>query len=149
MKKVLEEEYVTICKSCNKYREEYDKNKESLYLKYWDVNNLYGWAMSQKFPVNKFEWIEDASQFNEDFMKNYHKESDKGDFLEVDVLYLEKLHKLYNDLSFLLERMKIEKVVKLVTNLHDRIECVLHLRNVNNKFWKKFMEWLSLTKKLD
>ena len=28
----------------------YDKNKESLYLKYWDINNLYGWGMSQKLP---------------------------------------------------------------------------------------------------
>ena len=32
-----------------KYIKSYGKNKESLYLKYWDVNNLYGWAMSQKF----------------------------------------------------------------------------------------------------
>ena len=37
----------------------YAKNIESLYLKYWDVNNLYGLTMSQKLPVNKFEWIED------------------------------------------------------------------------------------------
>ena len=34
---------------------DYDKNKESLYLKNWDLNNLYGWAMSQKLPVNNFE----------------------------------------------------------------------------------------------
>ena len=46
---------------------DYDKNKESLYLQYWDVNSLYGLAMLQKFPVNNFEWIEDISQFNEDF----------------------------------------------------------------------------------
>ena len=39
----------------NIYMKDYDKNKESSYLKYWDVNNLYGWAMSQKFPVNNFE----------------------------------------------------------------------------------------------
>ena len=39
--------------------EDYDKNKESSYLKYWDVNNLYGWAMSQRLPVNQFEQIEE------------------------------------------------------------------------------------------
>ena len=44
----------------NKYMKDYDKNKESSYLKYWDGNNLYGWEMSQKLPVNKFEWIEDT-----------------------------------------------------------------------------------------
>ena len=44
----------------NKYMKSYDKNKESLYLKYWNVNDLYGWAMSQKFPVNNFEWIEET-----------------------------------------------------------------------------------------
>ena len=108
----------------NKYMKDYDKNKEWPYLQYWDVNNLYGWAMSQKLIVNNFEWIEDTSQFNEDFIKNYNEESDNGYFLEVDVQYLEKLHELYNDLPFLPERMKIEKVEKLVANLHDKTEYV-------------------------
>ena len=39
------------------------------------------------------------------------------DFFEVDVQYLDKLHDLQNDLP---ERMKIEKVEKLVANLHDK-----------------------------
>ena len=69
--------------------------KESSYLQYWDVNNLYGWTMSQKFPVNNFEWIKDTSQFNEDFIKNYNEESDEGYFFEVDVQCLEKLQKLH------------------------------------------------------
>ena len=96
---------------------DYDKNKESPYLKYWYVNNLYGWTMSQKLPVNKFEWIKETSQFNEDFIKNYNEESDERYFLEVDVQYHEKLHELHNDLPFLPERMKIGKFEKLVTNL--------------------------------
>ena len=58
---------------------DYHKNKESSYLKYWDVNNLYGWVMLQKLPVNNFEWIKDNSQVNEDFAKNYNKESDEGE----------------------------------------------------------------------
>ena len=61
----------------NKCMKDYDKNKESSYIQYWNVNNLYGWAMSQKLPVNNFEWIKDTSQFNEDFIKNCNEESDK------------------------------------------------------------------------
>ena len=52
--------------------------------------------MSQKFPVKKFEWIENTSKFNEDFIKNYNKESDEEYFLKVDVQHPKKLHKLYN-----------------------------------------------------
>ena len=76
--------------------------------------------MSQKFPVNNFEWLKDTSQFNEDFIKNYNEKSDGRYFVEVDVQYTEKLYELYNDLPFLPKRMKIEKVEKLATNLHDK-----------------------------
>ena len=41
------------------------KVKKSSYIQYLDVNNLYGWAMSQKLPVNDFKWIEDTSKINE------------------------------------------------------------------------------------
>ena len=113
-------------KTNTKYMKDYDKNKESSYLKYWDVNNLYGWAMSQKIPINKFEWIEDTSSFNEDFIKNYYEESAEGYFLGVDVYYPEKLYEFHNYLSFLLERMKLGKVKKLVANLYDKTEYVIH-----------------------
>ena len=97
-------------KANNKYMIDYDKNKKSSYIQYWILNNLYGWAMSQKLPVDNIEWIKDTSQFNEDFIKKYNKVTNEGYFLEVDVQYFEKLHDLHNDLSFLPERMKIEKV---------------------------------------
>ena len=60
-------------KADNKYMNDYDQNKELSYLQYWDVDNLYGWAMSQKLSVNNFGWIKDTSQFNEDFIKNYNE----------------------------------------------------------------------------
>ena len=56
--------------------------------------------MSQKLPVNDFKCVEDISEFDKNFIKNYNKESDKGYFLEVDIQYPEKLHNLYNDLPF-------------------------------------------------
>ena len=86
--------------------------------------------MSQKLPVYNFEQIEDTSHFNENFIKSYNEESDKVYFLEVDVQYLEKLHDIHNDLPFLPQRMKFEKVEKLVVNLHNKTEYVIHIRNL-------------------
>ena len=85
---------------------------------------------TKAFTVNNFEWIKDTSQFNEDFIKNYNEESNEGYFLEVDVQYLEILHELHNDLSFLLERTKIEKGKMLVADLHEKTEYVIHIRNL-------------------
>ena len=51
-------------KANSKYMKDYDKNKELSCLQWWDVNELYGWAMSKKLPINSFEWIKDSSQFN-------------------------------------------------------------------------------------
>ena len=60
---------------------DYDTNKESSYLQYWDINNLYGWAMSRKLPVNKIKWAKDTSQFIEDFIKKYNEGSNEDIFL--------------------------------------------------------------------
>ena len=114
--------------------EDYGKNKEWSYLQYWDVNNLYGWAMLQKLPVNNFEWMEDTSEFNEDFIKHYNEESCAGSFLEVDTQYLEILHELHNVLPFLPERMQIEKV--------DKTDNVIHIK----KFKTSIESWISFEK---
>ena len=61
----------------------YDKNKESSYILYWDVKNLYQWEMLQKLPLNNFEWIKHTSQFNKDFIKNYDEKAMKDIFLKL------------------------------------------------------------------
>ena len=76
--------------------------------------------MSESQPVDGFEWMEDLSKIDEDFIKNYDENSDKGYILEVNVEYPKNLHDLHSDLPFLPERMKIDKCKKLVFNLHDK-----------------------------
>ena len=73
-----------------KYTRDYDKNKESSCLRYWDVNNLYGWAISQELPVDNFESVEKNSESNKDFIKSYDEESIEGYFLEVNGQYPKK-----------------------------------------------------------
>ena len=90
-----------------------------------DANNLYGWAMSQNFPVNGSKWLKNLSTIKERFMKNYDGNSDKEYLLEVDVEYPKNLFngvalnwnafKLHSDLPFLPERNQIKNVISLFT----------------------------------
>lgn len=66
-------------KANNKYMKLCHPNKESSYLVYWHVNNLYGWTMSQKLPVDGFEWSKDVFRFDKDNNKAY--------ILEIEVDY--------------------------------------------------------------
>ena len=117
-------------KANNKYMNNYDKNKESSYIHYLDANNLYGWAMSQKLPVNGFKWIKNVTEIDEKFIKNYDEDSDKGYIFEVDVKYPRRLHDLHSDLPFLPKRMKIDKCKKLVRNLRNKKKYVVHIRYI-------------------
>ena len=69
--------------------------------------------MSQKLSVNGFKWVEDTSRINEEFIKNYTENNNKGYILEVDVKYLKKLHDLHSDLLFLPKRMKIDRTINI------------------------------------
>ena len=117
-------------KANNKYMNNYDKRKIISYLMYLDGNNLYGWVMSQKLPVDGFEWVEedDLLKFNEIFIKNYYENNNKGYILEVDIEYPNNLYKLHNDLSFSPEKMKINKCNKLVCTVEDKENYIVHIR---------------------
>ena len=88
-------------KANNKYMKNYDKNKGSVFLKYLDAKNLYGFPMCEKLPVRDFKWSNKLDKFTDEFIKNYDKNSDKGNILEVDAEYPKDLHKLHSDLPIL------------------------------------------------
>ena len=82
-------------------------------------------AQCHKLPVRGFGWFENTPQFNKDFIKNYNEDNyEEYFFFEVDVQYPKNFHDLHNDLQILPQRMKIEKVLKLVANFTDEKEYV-------------------------
>ena len=72
-------------KTNNKYIKNYDESKKSLYLKHWDVNNLYDWALSQELSVNRLKWVEHLSKFYKGSVKGYNEKSKEICIFEVDV----------------------------------------------------------------
>ena len=112
----------------NKYmKDRFNPKSESSYLQDLDANNLYGWAMSQPFPTGGFKWVD----VNPNEISELATRTDKGYVLEVDVSYPKELHDPHNDLPFMCERMKINGVEKLVPNLRDRGNYVIHIQALN------------------
>ena len=69
-----------------------------------------------------------VSKFHENVLKNYDERRNKGYILKVDAEYPKNLLNLYKDLPFLAERKKIKKYNKLVCKIHDKENCVVHIR---------------------
>ena len=112
----------------NKYMgDRFDPKSESSYFQYLDPNNLYGWAMSQPLPAGGFKWVD----VNPNEISELATRTDKGYLLEVDVSYPKELHNPHNDLPFMCERMEINGVEKLVPNLRDKKNYVIHIQALN------------------
>ena len=105
----------------------FDPKSESSYLQYLDANNLYGWAMSQSLPTGGFKWVD----VNPNAISELATRTDKGYLLEVDVSYPKELHNPHNDLPFMCEKMEINGVEKLVPNLRDKRNYVIHIQALN------------------
>ena len=101
----------------NKYMEKYDPTKKSKYIMYLDANNLYGHAMAQPLPTDGFRWMD------LDELENW---KDMPSILEVDLEYPTELHDLHNEYPLAAERLTIGKVDKLVPNLNDKTNYVIH-----------------------
>jgi len=110
----------------NKYMESYDP---SSYLMFFDVNNLYGWAMYQPLSYADFRWVDDISNFN---VMDVALDSPTGYILEIDLEYPQDLHDAHADLSFWPTRDKPpgKQEDKLLATLYDKKRYVIHYRNL-------------------
>ena len=114
-------------KANNKYMNNYNKNKESSYIQQLDANNLYDMAMSEKLPIKGFKWMVDIPGIDENFVESYNKNSGKGYVLKIDVDYTRELQKLHCDLPLLPEKMVVNNTKKLICNLQDKKDYVVHI----------------------
>ena len=131
---------------------DYDPNKPSTFITYFDKNNLYGWSMSEYLPYGEFEWLKNADKLD---IMSINGKSDVGHILDVDLKYPDELHELHNDYSLAPEKLavtnhmlskyckeiadkygiKVADVKKLIPNLGNKTKYVLHYRNLQSYFF--------------
>ena len=105
----------------------YNNNEESSYIQYLDANNLYGWAMSKKLPVNGFRWL-DSDEINEEFIM---KMIIKVIFFRW-MLDIRRDYMIFSDLPFLPERTEINNCKKLICNLSNKKKYVIHVNSLKH-----------------
>ena len=131
-------------KANNKYMNDYDPKKPSTFISYLDMNNLYGWAMSEYLPYERFKWLKNIDKFD---IISISEKSPRGYFLEVDLEYPEESHELQNVFSLAPEKLavssdmlskycktiadkyeiKVDDVKKLIPNLGNKTKHYLLL----------------------
>ena len=134
-------------KANNEYLNDYDPKKPSTFISYLDMNNLYGWPMSQYLPCGRFKWLKNIDKFD---IMSISEKSSIGYFLEVDLEYPEELHELHNDFPLAPEKIAVssnmlskycKKIAdeyeikagdlnKLISNLGNKTNYVGHYRNL-------------------
>ena len=130
-------------KANNKYTRDYDPKKSLTFITYLDMNNLYGWTMSEYLPYGEFKWLKNIDKLD---VMSISGKSEIGYFLEVYLEYPDILHELHNDYALAPEniavssdmlshyckeidgkdQMKIGNAKKLIPNLDIKTKYVPH-----------------------
>ena len=134
-------------KANNKCMNDYDSKKPSEFITYLDMSHLYGWGLSSYLPYGGFKWLKNVGGFD---VNSISQKSPIGYFLEVDLEYLDELHELHNDYPLGPEKLavssvcfrsivkiivkkyeiKVGDVKKLIPNLGNKTNYVVHYRNL-------------------
>ena len=82
----------------------YDPKKQSIFISHLDMNDLYGWAMSEYLPYQNFKWLKNVEKFD---IMSINEKSPIGYLLEVDLEYSDKLHEIHNDYPLAPEKLAV------------------------------------------
>ena len=127
--------------------ENYDPAKPSIYIPYLDMNNLYGCGMSGYLPYGGIKCLKSVDNFD---VNSISEKSPIAYIVKVDLEYPEELHVLHNDYPLAPEKLaipydmlsdyckkladkdgrKVGDEIKLIPNLSDKTNYVLHYRNL-------------------
>ena len=128
----------------------YDANKPLVYLKMFDANNLYGYAMHEPLPLNEYKWLTNEEIAFIDWNKQKNDQY-YGYFVECDLDYPAELHDKHNDFPLAPERLEVNvemlsehqitirkaysmpknmQAVKLIPNLMNKTKYLCHYRNL-------------------
>ena len=136
-------------KANNPYLMDYDDSRDTTYIQYLDVNNLYGSGLQGLLPYKNFKWLTRGQIDARDFMK-INADGDRWFALEVDLEYPPELHDKHNDFPLAVEKKcvptddlssynklflqrlgeKHTSVEKLVPDLKDKYNYVCSLKNL-------------------
>ena len=72
----------------------FDEDFKYLVEVFIDMNNLYGWGLSEYVPYGRFKWLKNIDGFD---MMSISEKSPIAYFLEVNLEYPDELHKLHSD----------------------------------------------------
>ena len=134
-------------KANNKYMDDYHPKKQATFISYFDMNNLYGWAMSEYLCYEGFKRLENVDEFD---VVSINEKSLIGYLLDVDLRYPDKLHELHNNYLLGPEKLavssdvllkyckklddkyeiKVGDVKKLIPNLVNKTNYVVHYRKL-------------------
>ena len=130
----------------------YSRSTDDIDIMYWDMNNLYGWAMGcNSLPYGSFKWLnkDEIDIFGGNALHSIKEDSNIGYILEVNLEYCKELHEIHNDYPSCPEHIKInydmlsnycKNIVdkynikvgndkKLIPNLYDKVKYIIHYRN--------------------
>ena len=115
----------------NKYMmKNYDPDNEIKSINYLDANNLYGWAMCEPLPVGNFKMYDNNLNEKIKQLENWKSCNRKGYIIEVDLEYPKELHDLHNSYPLAPEKIKVDKVSKLIPTLYDKKNYICHIKNL-------------------